>query len=724
MTPNRTIGLLLGAVLVLGVAGSASAQAPVIPGLNAEGSIEAGLMGFLTDGPKNKERGKFEEYRDINAGPFLERLQLRLFTGDERYSTEISGSKWGRQDQEFSLSTGRTGLWRFELDFDQLLHTFATTGRTLEHETSRGVWHAPTITSLTDFNGQATSRELGDISAHWYTGRLRFALTPTPDTDVFLQYKIIRKEGDRPFSMSMGTASSRNFLELLEPIEQTIHEVRLGGTLAREQYQLQFAYTFSAFVNDLQSVTFENPCFQAPTFCIATDIGANSRQFGRSSLPPSNMAHTFSVGGGLNLPLRTRINGNVTYSLALQDSDFLPFATTPCPTCGRLPESSLNGVVQTLNVAAGVTSHPLPLPLTLSGKYRLYNYHDGSDQFVISTWVLNDRTGDGIEGPWQNRRESFMRQNADVDARYQIVRPVATTIGFGWEQWNRGQERDASQTDEFFAKAAVDATPFDWLLARLTYKPSFKRGDYRRPFGADQGGYARRFDEAERDRQRVDLLLQFTPLDTIWITPAAGWRHDDFNNSLFGLNWETSWSAGIDVGWSPVERLSFSAGYVHEVIDRDLNARTTFQNLNTDFISNMRDTVDTFHVNGKMELIPKVLDWTVDANYSTSYGSIVTRNTSGTVPGPAVAVLARRMPDVDDQLIRLVAALRYHFTKAWTTSLSYAFEQWRHHDWRTDNWLPFNPSVQGGTNSMVYLGTDPRNYDAHIAAVTLTYRFE
>ena len=86
-----------------------------------------------------------------------------------------------------------------------------------------------------DFNGQATSRELRDISVHWYTGRLRFTLTPTPDMDLFAQYQIIRKEGERPFSMVQGTGSGSNFLEMLEPIEQTIHEVRLGATLARER---------------------------------------------------------------------------------------------------------------------------------------------------------------------------------------------------------------------------------------------------------------------------------------------------------------------------------------------------------------------------------------------------------------------------------------------------------------------------------------------------------
>src|SRR5690349_15210517 len=132
-------------------------------GMNVEGSVEAGLRGFLTDEPKNKERAKFEEYRDMGAGPFLERLQLRFFTKDEGYSSTLSGSKWGRQDQEFSLSTGRLGLWELQLDWDQIPHLLSTTARTSMHEGARGIWTLPGIRGLSDFNGQATSHSLGDL---------------------------------------------------------------------------------------------------------------------------------------------------------------------------------------------------------------------------------------------------------------------------------------------------------------------------------------------------------------------------------------------------------------------------------------------------------------------------------------------------------------------------------------------------------------------------------
>jgi hypothetical protein len=199
--------------------------------MNVEGSVEAGARGYLTDGPKNKDRGKFEEYRDMSAGPFLQGLQLRLLTPDEGYSSEFLGSKWGREDQEFSLRAGRTGLWQFQFDWDQSPHLYSTTSRTLLHEISRGVWAAPTITSLYDFNGQATSRELHDVSVRWDTARLNFKLTPTPDLELTAQYARTRKEGNKPFGMSFGSPGS-NFMELLQPIEETVHDFRVGAALA------------------------------------------------------------------------------------------------------------------------------------------------------------------------------------------------------------------------------------------------------------------------------------------------------------------------------------------------------------------------------------------------------------------------------------------------------------------------------------------------------------
>src|SRR5205823_1955188 len=120
------------------------------------------------------------------------------------------------------------------------------------------------------------------------------------------------------------------------------------------------------------------------------------------------------------------------------------------------------------------TSSPFgSLPLTLTGKYRLHEFLDVSDQITFPGHVVNAKTL--VASARRAGRWSWMRQDADLDARYQLFAPVAVTIGTGWERWDRNAHREVPVSDEFTGKAAVDLTPFDWLHARLTYRPSFRR---------------------------------------------------------------------------------------------------------------------------------------------------------------------------------------------------------------------------------------------------------
>ena len=81
-------------------------------GFNLEGDAEAGVR-FFIDGPRRSSWAKFEEYRDINSGLFLQGLRLRLFTPDEKYSGVLGGRQWGLTDQEYSLGGERLGLGGF-----------------------------------------------------------------------------------------------------------------------------------------------------------------------------------------------------------------------------------------------------------------------------------------------------------------------------------------------------------------------------------------------------------------------------------------------------------------------------------------------------------------------------------------------------------------------------------------------------------------------------------
>lgn len=729
--------LLVGFLVPLASASAAWGQTELF-GVKIDGSVEWGGRVYI-DRPSNLESAKFEEYRDIPESAFLQDLRLQLTNKDDSYRFEFGAREAGEEDQNFRLRSSKLGLYDFEFEWDQIPHIFSTTGRTLSTETGRGVFTlASPRPALSAHNA---GRELDEISTRWDTARISLHLTPTPALDLTAEYNRIDKDGDRPFGMAFGSPGN-NFVEVLEPIEQTIHDFRIRGTFAREQYQLQFGYHLSIFENSLNRLIADNPCFGgASGTCTGSSGNASAPATGQSSLPPDNMAHTWSLAGGVNLPMRTRVNANFSYSIHLQNDNFLPHTINPAVSHPdlALPQSDLDATVQIINFFVNATSRPLR-PLTLSLKYRIYDYNDTTDELFLLAHVVDDRSL--VTETRRALRSPYTKQNAEVDARWRIIRPAAFTLGAGWERWDRDeQDREVPESDEVFAKAALDVTPFDWLLGRATYKPSFRRISNYNTFAhlahtapedpIDQAGpqsqslLLRKFDEAERDRHRFDALLQLMPTDVFTTSVTGSYRFDEYIDSPLGVREEESWVAGIDFNWMPHERLSLFGGYVHERIDRQMRSRERSRNFSppivvtdlpdNDWVSDNIDTIDTVHAGGTAALIPKVLDWTFGANYSYAIGRLETRNPGTPTSANATAKL---FPPFEDSLLRLETAFKYHFWKHWTTSLGYVFEWFEQENWHTDDLSPF----MAGSNS-IWLGNDIKDYTAHIVAITLGYRF-
>ena len=767
MRQTRTAGFLLAALAILAGAGVASAQTKTetqLGGWNVEGFIEPGLR-FFVENPNGehtpgKQDAKLEEYRDINTGLYLEGLRLRIFRPDESYSFQISGKDWGLHTQEFHLLGERLGQWQAGFDWDQMRHVYSTSSQSLFTVFGGNVFKLPaTRPPLPDYNNAPPFAEDGQIDQQWYTGRVFFKLSPTPNLDLLAEYTRIYKDGERPFGMAFASPGG-TFVELVQPIDQTIHDFRIRGTWATEKIQLQWGYTASVFVNGFSWVRADNPCNPAPVPAAPCPAVGNTAQFGTTSLPPDNQAHTFNLAGGINLPMRTRINSSFTYQVRLQNQDFqqqtysngLP-ATNPGIA---LPQQSLNGNVQTALFNLGVTSRPLPVPVTFSLKYRLYDLMDFSDTPTFSAFITNDQNAVSA-GPQKAGRFDFLRQNADLDGRWQIAQSTALTLGVGWEGWNRNRNWEVSQTDEAIAKAALDYTPYDWLLVRAKYLPSFRRGggynttayfqhnENEPPGAAAQNYEMRKFNEADRNRQQVDLTVQVMPTDRLSFTTMGGYKLDDYiasgmhqngntpNEVTLGLQQVVGWSAGMDVNWAPTDRISFSVGYVHESNFQKQrgSTRTTFAPIapsdpSLDWISNSTDTNDTFHGSIKAAILPQKLDFLFNGAYSFSlsrvqqYNPNATGSTVYTAAGPNA--IAMRWPAFEDAYARLEAALQYHFTKSLTGKLFYVYESFTKHDWQTDTSEPFlGPSVSGGP---IFLGNDQKNFWAQIVGVTLKYKFE
>jgi len=511
-------------------------------------------------------------------------------------------------------------------------------------------------------------------------------------------------------------------------------------------------------VNDFPWVRADNPCNGDGVTTINGGCGApgTTGQFGTTSLPPNNQAHTVNIAGGINLPLHTRVNSSLTYQWRLQNQDFQAQTYSNSLVANNVslqnPQNSLHGNVQTLLFNLDATSRPLAAPVTFTLKYRLYDYMDFSDQIRFQAFIINDQNTIS-SNPLTAGRYSYLRQNADLSGRYQIASPAALTLGIGWEGWNRSHQWEVTETNEALAKASFDYTPTDWLLARASSTMGFRRGNFynhvafweandNQPPGfagsGSQLAELRKFNEADRNQFNLSLLLQLTPVDSVSISPtgsykntqyiASGLSHNGtwFNTAQLGLQTVISWTAGLDVNWTPSDRLTFNAGYMYESIFQKQRGRNNGPNdPSMDWISDNTDQFNTFTASMKATVIPDKLNFKLGATYSQALGRVqqYTPNATGSSVYSANQPndVAWRWPAFYDQLARLDAALDYTFAKHWTAKFFYAYESFVNSDWQTG---ALTPALTPNGSGSVFLGQNWRNYTAQILGVTLKYKFE
>ncbi|MBI2821432.1 MAG: MtrB/PioB family decaheme-associated outer membrane protein [Acidobacteria bacterium] len=722
------------------------------------GEVQLGGRAFL-ERPSKKDRGKFEEYRDIPGGLFVEGLHFQIEGKNGRYLTEVQTRQPGEADQNYLFRISDLGRYEGRFEWSQIPHIFSNAGQSLYKQTSPGVFELdPTMRSAiqTARTGVAVGALLDrfvssapdiELNSGWNIGRFAVKHTPTPNWDLQYEYTRTRKEGERPLGALTGFAN-----ELLEPIEQTIHDLQFSAGLARERGQLQFSYNLSLFRNDLDTLVWDQ--------YLRLDDSANlGPARGRHALAPSNSAQVASATGALDLPLRSRLTSTFSYGLRLQDDRFVPHTINSAIANSLalvLPADSLSGDVHTRLFNLQFMTHPLR-SLSMKARYRMYDLDDRTPNLTFPGWVSTDLTlrtepRDAVT----SSRFSYTKHNAAAELAWRPALALSLKAGYEWERWNRDErQRAVPVTDEHTPKVSVEHTRFDWLVLRASYARSWRRisayntfahlastvttSEFARlvPNGTAQSPLLRQYDLADRDRDRADLLAQFTFFQTVTFTPTLSFRKDNYKNSPFGLQKSTNWAAGVDVSWSPMEGIAtFFASYMHEQFFAQQRSRyrpflpdfaPRVDNTTYDWIGRNEDFIDTFTMGMDTPLISEKLDFHLVWNYSQAIGEMRAFNPitpTGGFPFWIEDAQATDFPDTKDSLHPLEASLRYRFSQGYFVKLGFVLEQFHISDFRTDNVRPYMGDVDPVlAQRAVYLGAQIRPYTARMLAVTIGYRF-
>jgi MtrB/PioB family decaheme-associated outer membrane protein len=736
--------------------------------LNAGLPFNFGLIGLDIEGgyrfiDGDRSSAKFQEYRVLEESPFLDHLRLSLETKDKKRYIEFSTFDAFKNDQSYKLRAGKYGEYELEVFWDQIPHILSTTGRTLFNTTLTdstasltlppGVASAvqaasatgtpsPRALALAGFLNNAAPVDLRFTTSKGGFG-LKYALTDSLDMGV--RYTYTEKDGTIPFGAGFGSPGG-SIVELPAPLFNRTHLVEAKTQYARPGWNVGLGYAASLFDQGIDNITFDNPVQ-------ATNTATLSAR-GRSTFDPSNQAHNVFVTGGISLPLRTRITGKVSYGWRLQDDPFV--AHTINPVIGAnpllaLPKSSLDGDIRTTLVTLNATSRPFALPLTLSGGYRFYDFDNQTPEIEFDAHVVRDQ-GAPVVDIRVNSPYSYTKHNARLDAGYPLLSNLNAKLGYEWERWERDpKHREVPTSDEHTLKTSLDYSPLDWLLLRAAYRRGWRsisnyntqahlahvvgdiEGEVFELEAAGQSILLRKFDEADRTRDRVELLASITPLESLSFTATYSLIQDDFDNSPLGLQESMGWGLGGDLAYSPFKWLSLFVNYMREEFRYDQLSRsravtgaTTFDFPDFNWRSKNTDTVDTYGAGADVSLIPNRLNLRLSYSFSDADTIINSFNpvtpTSGTAAQNLTAT-AVDFPLANTNLITLIAALRYNLTRNWSLKGEYRWEQFRETDWGTDL-----IGLSGLTNlpptTDVFLGARfLQDYDAHIGAFTLRYQF-
>jgi MtrB/PioB family decaheme-associated outer membrane protein len=761
------VASLAGALgVLLTIPSVASAQVD-LGGVTATGEVEVGGR-FVPEGSSAFGSSKYEEYREQRPGVFGN-ARLLLEGKEGKYYFEGSATDIAERDQHYEVASGRYGRYRLELEFDELVHVFSNTARTLYSDQGGGALDFPDATQST-IQGLGTSAlksaalqsALSGATAvplrfRLQTGRIGFFYRPLADLEVDTSYWVQQKEGTRPFGMGFASPGG-NFANVAAPIDERTHEVTGGIQVARDTWSLRLDYTGSFYENDLDTVAIDNPLQLTDGAFTASGAGGTSTPGrGRTDLAPDNSAHTIRLSGAVTLPVDfpARFAGTFSYGMRFQNDPFVPHtinANIPTGNAGAslaLPASGLDGEVRTLLANLVLTGRPLR-DLSLTARYRFYDYDSDIPLLIFDGHVVNDQSlSDEDRG---NTPMDHRTHNASLDASYRLARPATLKLGYEWERWDRSDHREVIRTDEHTWKAAIDYKPVASALLRAGYRFGIRRGtdyntfahlahtiideaDFSTSVTTGQSTLLRKFDEADRIRNQVDLLAQFSPRDDLTLAFTGGYGLTDYDDTTLGLTEDERWSVGTDIGYRPLERLALSAWYTFENIQfkqdsrwRPVSGGVAVDSSLNDWSSTSEEQVHTAGVGADILLIPDRLD------ASLSYVLEIAKAKTGAtgVPGTTAAPdggNAVDWPDIKDTLQTFIAALRYHIVKNLTVKAEYRFEHFNLSNFKTDDLDPFmtNSNVNAaGTVSPsldVFLGDRVDDYVAHVIALSLIYRF-
>ncbi len=789
---------------------------------------------------------KFEEYGQVRQDAFLDWINLQAGTTDGRYAYDFWGRSVGINNQSYTLDASELGRHYLSLGWDQTPHLISTSAKSifggswtaltvpnsvqaaLQAQLPNAALAAPPPangiagqTARTNIENIINSN-LGPLELSTQrdkaTGAYRF--TPTPDWDFGVDYSHEHRTGLRPTAVSWGYATAAanappssprptNVVEIPQPLNDTTQNVDakaeyVGTTFFGTRWTTNLKYNGSFYDNDIKQIDIENPFCLTCSLFTGTNRGPNALRWAPL---PSNNANGITSNTAVDLPFwKSRFVNTFQYNALRQDDPFVNTGTNgtvmPPVTLAGVPVGSLDGKVDTFLWNGVYTGRPTKdLQLTIRGRH--YDIDNRTPSLHIDNWIWGDSgcaggtlLVTGMCAPNAARNSlpiSYTKDNASGEATWRAARWASVGGGAYWERYDR-HLRDVNVTNEYSGKTWVDLDPIEYVHARVSYLYGQRRyNDYSAEEFVEVPGLMfsevasnmRKFDIANRNRQKAEFMLEWTPGRIVTFSPNAGLRWDDYPDDVFnplGLRWDHSWNAGMEIAAMVQPTLKLMVSYNYE--DRKLNVAggsgganfntgnllgcpTDTTLLNPENIigpactwrSDINQRYHTFMAAADWKVVPSRFDLRFEYLYArgsedntttpcsapllvgataigTNCAGLNTTGTPATLVDPALVNFGQ-FPKETNTFQRFNVIGRYYvdptvvqqmgFKGDVTVKVRYTWEKNENSNWAIDNLTPYVPTADTteltGANRSLFLAAYNLNYTAQIVAVSTVVKW-
>jgi len=504
-----------------------------------------------------------------------------------------------------------------------------------------------------------------------------------------IDYQRQKKEGLRTLGAGMYFS---NASILPTPIDFTTDLFDTAITWMNKRAQVELGFISSKFDNGNSSLTWQNPFSSSPQHTAF-----------RAALEPGNKFHQFNLSGAVAITPRIRLSGQAAMGRMKQNDPFLPYTINPIYSDLPLPRESLDGKVDTntYNVAGKFYARiSNKFNFTVRGKW---DKRDNKTPVDLYTPVVTDLL---LVGPRFNRPYSYKRQQYSADLRYRFDRKLSMSGGFRQHNLDRTLQ-EVKRTKESTVWGQFKITPT--FNTEIRIKGELADRDISDYMQLDDGSainnpLLRKFNMADRDRNRLLLEFDFMPIDSFSINLGYIHAESDYKKSLLGLQKSVDESYSVNLNYAISPTINAYAFYNLDYIDADITNTSGGNSL--PWVANTQDRIETAGI-GLSAAISEKSSLGVDYVYAGSTGKISVKTSADEDPFDPLKTSLKNFKLYFD----------YNFSDHWGYKLYAEREQYDSRDWAIDGF------GVDGINSVLSMGEQSPEYSVWYYRFQISYRF-